>query len=293
MEAYFSHTDSPAPRFSVYDISTASARIDARIFWARLVSGDQESLLTQDTKHTFYEIQYALEGELRIQLGNRTLFRIPQGSFLVVPPDTFHQITDPADSVSRFVLAFSVSAADSSILQALKALHTPTVYTPADDTLLSLILHRSDPANPVQQHSLGALLEAFLLELLSVAAEQFPPGGTHPGENEPASQRVAQICAYIQSCHGIRISVEEVARRFSVSPRHLNRLLRSVSGKSPREIINHEKLIKLEEYLVSTDLSFSEIAVLCGFCDVYAMSKFFKRYTKTSPSDFKRLAKKK
>ena len=47
-----------------YDIEIQNELFDCRIYWARLISSETESLFTQYTKHTFYEIQYALEGRI-------------------------------------------------------------------------------------------------------------------------------------------------------------------------------------------------------------------------------------
>ena len=47
-----------------YDIIVENDFMKCRIYWARIVGSETESLFTQYTKHTFYEIQYALEGRI-------------------------------------------------------------------------------------------------------------------------------------------------------------------------------------------------------------------------------------
>ena len=62
-----------------YDIEIANELFDCRIFWARVISSETESLFTQYTRHTFYEIQYALEGRIGMLLGERPGLRFYVG----------------------------------------------------------------------------------------------------------------------------------------------------------------------------------------------------------------------
>ena len=39
--------------------------------------------------------------------------------------------------------------------------------------------------------------------------------------------------------------------------------------------------------MMEKDMTISEIAVNCGFNDIYSFSKIFKKYIKTSPSTYK------
>ena len=98
--------------------------------------------------------------------------------------------------------------------------------------------------------------------------------------------------AFIKSRSGIGVQVRDIAEKFNMSERHINRIFKAHTGECPKEYINHEKLRKIEEYIVSTKLSLSEISGLCGFCDEYAMNKFFKRYNLINLSDFRKLSSK-
>ena len=98
--------------------------------------------------------------------------------------------------------------------------------------------------------------------------------------------------AFLREYHGIGIRVSDVAKKFGISERHLCRLFDTVRGYSLRDAINLEKLKRIEDLIVSTSLSLSEISALCGFSDEYAMNKFFRRLNRVNLSDFRRLARK-
>lgn len=88
------------------------------------------------------------------------------------------------------------------------------------------------------------------------------------------------------------VSVDSLSKRFFISKRHLCRLFTEQTGTNVRENINHEKLMRIEELAVSTNLSLHEIAELCEFCDEYSMNKFFRRYNLINLSEFRKLRKK-
>ena len=128
-----------------------------------------------------------------------------------------------------------------------------------------------------------------MLEIFEAFQEQKYPVTNTASAEEENTKRLEAMLNYIKSFNGIGIGVAELAERFSTSERHINRIFNAELGKGPREVINHEKLKKIEEYVVSTRLSFNEIAELCGFSDEYAMNKFFKRYNLINLSDFRKI----
>lgn len=82
-------------------------------------------------------------------------------------------------------------------------------------------------------------------------------------------------------------TVEYLAGNLNVSPRYLSDMLRSLTGQNAQQHI-HEKLIqKAKDYLVSTNLSVSEIAYLLGFEHSQSFNKLFKKKTNLTPIAFK------
>jgi len=277
-----------------YDMEISNSLFDCRIYWARVISSENESLFTQYTKHTFYEIQYALEGHIGMLLGENQRVDVAESDFIVIPPDTYHQIVE-GDTGSRFIMAFSVSIKDESLLDNVKYLDVPIPYheTPHMRRLLSLILEKCYLDHPLRKQMITSLVESFLFEIFEgicpMSDNEEQTDFRMISENE---RRVEQIMAFIHSYNGIGIQVSDVAKQFNMSERHLNRVFQSVMQTSLKDAINHEKLKKIEELIMTTDLSFNEISALCGFFDGYAMNKFFCKYNFINLSEFRKLAKK-
>lgn len=275
-----------------YQLTVSNHGLAVTVFWARVVSSENESLLTGYTKHTFFEIQYALEGRIVITVGDNRRYTLDESDFIVIPPDTYHQIVDGDETGARFIMAFSLEAQSPHVLPLLAQEGAfPHRESPALRTLLSLILEQAQAALPFIETTLSCLIEAFLWELLRILSPTQQPHTQSVPKGTVSTERVQAIRDFIKSYHGIGVSVSGLARRFGIGERHLNRIFHAEAAQTVRDEINHEKLRYIEELIASTALSLSEISALCSFSDEYAMNKFFKRYNKISLSEYRHTAK--
>jgi AraC-like DNA-binding protein len=82
-------------------------------------------------------------------------------------------------------------------------------------------------------------------------------------------------------------SCEEIARSLAVTPRTLLRRLKeeATTFRDELDVIRHEKAVT---YLRDTTLSVSELAYLLGFSSVATFHRAFKRWTGTTPGDYRR-----
>lgn len=274
-----------------YDMEIENELIKCRVYWARVIGSETESLFTQYTKHTFYEIQYALDGRIIMKIGENKQVIIEQSEFIVIPPDTYHQIIDGDSDGARFIMAFSLEIKDTSlsgIPQEISRL-VPYGETPYMRSLLEMIVQRNYHDDPVRRRLIASYLECFMLEFVTAVHPYSAQRAAEVEDMNENEARVLQITRFIAEYNGIGIQVSDVAQRFNISERHLNRIFVSVTGKTLKEAINRQKLEKIEELVATTALSMREISELCGFSDEYAMNKFFKRYTLYSLTEYRAL----
>lgn len=275
-----------------FNIEINNSLFDCRIYWARVVSSENESLFTQSTKHSFYEIQYALQGKIGMTLGgNRVDFA--ESNFLIVPPESEHQIVDSDSVGARFIMAFSLKFKEKALKEELACLAKPVPYreTAHMRSLLSAVLKKNYHDEPLRRESITHLMECFLLEVLETVRTPRSAETTEMGSLNENERKVAQIKQFLHEYNGIGLQVSDIAKKFNVSERHLNRVFHAVTGKNLSDAIYAEKLRRIEELTASTELSLREISELCGFSDEYAMNKFFKRHSHINLSEFRRLKK--
>ena len=77
------------------------------------------------------------------------------------------------------------------------------------------------------------------------------------------------------------------ARQLGVTANHLNDTVASATGRSAGEHIRLRRLLSAKRQLLHSALSVSEIGYRLGFKDPSYFSRFFRRYERLSPADFR------
>jgi AraC family transcriptional activator of pobA len=82
-------------------------------------------------------------------------------------------------------------------------------------------------------------------------------------------------------------SIADIAKDLAITPVHLNRICRSVAGKSASQILQEHTLDEAQKYLAHTSYTVSEIAYKLHFEYPNYFARFFKKHTGISPSEFR------
>ncbi|MES2518565.1 MAG: helix-turn-helix domain-containing protein [Bacteroidota bacterium] len=83
-------------------------------------------------------------------------------------------------------------------------------------------------------------------------------------------------------------SIPEFADELNITSVHLNRICKSVSGKSAIELVHQNLINEAQKYLLHTSYSVSEISYLLKFEYPNYFAKLFKKYVGMSPNEFRR-----
>ncbi len=87
--------------------------------------------------------------------------------------------------------------------------------------------------------------------------------------------------------HGKEPDLQEIAKRLQMPPWTLRRKL-AEEGTQYRSILNETRCELAMAYIRETELSFGEIAYLLGFASAEAFQRAFKRWTSSTPGEFRR-----
>ena len=262
------------------------------LYWAKTVSGENEGLLTSYTKHTFYELQFPIDGKLVMNAGNKNDFVVSVNDFIVIPPDTYHQIIDADSNGKRFIMAFSF-AKNTNVVNKFNDITNKLIVTKKSNELKKLLdtaILFSSKNSVISNEIYLNIISAVLLELIRNVLGEFITNASNDVYYDNFITN--EIYNYIKDKRGIDVTLKSLAKTFGYSERHLNRLFNANVGKTVYDVIAREKLSRIEELVTVTDLSLNEIATLTGFCDGYSMNKFFKRYAKTNLSKYRKISRK-
>lgn len=83
-------------------------------------------------------------------------------------------------------------------------------------------------------------------------------------------------------------SVQQYAQLLYITPKHLSEVIKTHTGKSPRDIINDMLLLEAKVLLGSTDKTVTEIAHTLCFEDQSHFSHFIKKHTGCTPLELRK-----
>lgn len=81
---------------------------------------------------------------------------------------------------------------------------------------------------------------------------------------------------------------KDYAALLYITPNHLNALCADILGTSAGELIRNRIILEAKRLLVNLDLGISEIAYRLNFADNSYFTKFFKKYTRLTPEEFRK-----
>ena len=93
---------------------------------------------------------------------------------------------------------------------------------------------------------------------------------------------------YIESHLSTQLNIEEMAKHSGISPSYLCSLFNKQFAKGPISVALELKLKYAERLLCEPYLSIKEIAHSCGFGDANYFSRFFRKYHKCSPEEYRK-----
>lgn len=244
-----------------------------------------------------YRLFYLCGGECAVEIsgGRHTLCA---GDCLIfpggVPYRFFFQEDAPA---SQYVVNFDLTCAQASLCERppdpadrfdRARLLAPDWASPFDRALLlpgaqvleeplERLLREHEGEEACRAELCSALLKAILMHALRLSQ------GSRPPLREP----VRGLLDYLGAHYCEHITAQSLARQFNYHPYYLGRRFREVTGMGIHQYVLSLRLKKCARLLISSTLSVSEIARICGFSSASALSEYFRRVYRQSPVEYR------
>lgn len=107
------------------------------------------------------------------------------------------------------------------------------------------------------------------------------------GEKYKGSREIASIViGYINENISKPLSNKTIGEALMLHPNYISKLIKITTGLPLHQYLLRARVDRSIELLAEKKLTISEIAVQCGFCDIYHYSKTFKRIIGISPSKY-------
>lgn len=139
------------------------------------------------------------------------------------------------------------------------------------------------PADHLKHQILKNLLHNFML---LAGREKIRQGYT--GIKKSADlDFTMQFCDLLEGNFINQKSVNAYAERIFISEKRLTKATLKVLGKTPKEIIKDRVLLEARRILAHTNLTIKETGINIGFEDPAYFVRYFKKYTNSTPAEFR------
>lgn len=133
----------------------------------------------------------------------------------------------------------------------------------------------------------GALLQAYLIALLCEVSQVYTP--LTAGNNVQAVNIVNAFKEALFTHVRTKHRVADYARLLHITPNHLNKTVKQLTGKTPTRWIDETLVLEAKMLLYQTGLSIGQVAEDIGMQDPSYFSRMFKKYEGVTPLAFRKM----
>ncbi|MDR3680236.1 MAG: helix-turn-helix transcriptional regulator [Flavipsychrobacter sp.] len=246
-------------------------------------------------RHSFYHMVMFTKGS-GVHVIDFEQFSIQKGQLYFMAPGQVHtwNFTTPPDGyvVNFSPGLFSTFLSDIHYLDQFRffsGIGQESVLQPDIDTFIKAEEILSNVVKEVQNDSAGALdmIRSLLLSLFIILSRTTIK---NTDKQVPQHNRLVLLNfrKLVEQYYTEMKLPKEYAAMLYITPNHLNALCNDVLGKPAGEIIRDRIVLQAKRLLVNADLQVAEIASQLNFPDNSYFTKFFRKYTGSTPENFRK-----
>ncbi|WKN42769.1 AraC family transcriptional regulator [Tunicatimonas pelagia] len=253
-----------------------------------------------DHKHLFFELVYIVAGSGK-QCINENTFAYKPGHLFLITPDDCHSF-QIEETTEFFFLRFNniyikskgFQAEDIKMLEYIlqNASHQPGCILknlsdkPLFKSLVEATISESVNRDIYNQDLIKQIVNTMIVLVARNIAKYLPMA-----TSEATDKKALDILHYIQEniCLPERLRVKYLSEHFGISKSYFGRYFKKITQQTYQEYVNQLRIKHVKARLQLSNLRINEIVDELGFTDVSHLNRFFKRYEKVSPTEFRKL----
>ncbi len=257
---------------------------------------DQTCVEFEHRHETSYEIYYCLTGVHHLKIDG-TVHTLTAKDFAIIRPDILHNTVYEPNLFKQYVVfvfneptkksTHSSNQQEDLFIQFLNYFsdHTHCVLQDEYDSylILSRIQQEVDRSAPLKDLMIRQLYMEYLICIL----RHLSNNNAKKPEISSNTNLAIQITKYLHANYQKNISLQNIADQFYISPRHVNRIIKSYFGTTFKQMLSLYRLNYAKNYLIDTDLPIEKISYLVGFSSPKIMHQMFKTHEKMSAAKFR------
>jgi len=237
--------------------------------------------------HKHYELYYLLSGKRKYFIDNK-IFNLNKGDLVLIPKGILHKTTS-ADNGSheRLLISFNDTMLYPDFDKEIQCCfnryfyNIPKTMTGTVEMML-LKIEKEFKTNDIFSEKIikGLLLELFAYLIRSRDKLSFEHS------QSKSDSRILEVAEFINKNYEKDISLNDAAVFCFISPEHLSRKFKKVTGFGFNEYLTLVRIMHAEKLLASENSTITEIALKCGFNDSNYFSSVFKKFKGISPKKY-------
>lgn len=243
--------------------------------------------------HDHYEIYYLLRGERNYFIKDTT-YRIAAGDIVFIGKYELHKTSDAGSPEHERIL---INFDDRFLRQ----LDQPVLFEPfrgnvpyasldreereRTERLLFDMLAEAQSDMPGAATMLQAQLASLLIRCARLSMREARPARE---QASPLHRKMTEIVEYVNAHYRTPLSLETVARTHYISPYHLSRTFKKITGFAFVEYVNSVRIKSAQAMLRDTNWKVTRIAEEAGFDNISHFGRVFKQIAHCSPLEYRR-----
>ncbi|MFS0727117.1 helix-turn-helix domain-containing protein [Paenibacillus sp. 1P07SE] len=248
-----------------------------------------------DHYHASYEIYYLISGERFYFIRDRS-YHVRKGDLVFINTRELHKTSGTGGGGhERLVIYFEEEWLSRYYAPHHELLLQPFVQAPPvirfpvreqvqSEQLIHRLMAEMSSAAPGQELAIRQTVS----DLLLLAARHAASSEAEPLDT-PLHLKMSEVARYINEHYAEPIYLTALAEQFYLSPYYLSRTFRKAIGLTMNEYLNLVRIRAAEQLLKETDLAVTEIAARVGYDNFSHFGKTFKKITKTSPRNYRKV----
>lgn len=244
-------------------------------------------------RHSFWHLVYFTKGGGTHTIDFETFDVIP-GQIYFMAPGQVHSWHFEG-KVDGYIVNFPGQLMHSFFREGLYMDQFPFFSGLASNCVVQLVKGRTEVERLLRQivdEAAGNTLKSTEMICISLLSLFIRVTREMPVKEQKNIERHDQMLVYsfrqlVEQHYAQKHLPKEYATMLYITPNHLNAVCQSVLGKSAGEIIRDRILLEAKRLLAGHDIGVAEIAWQLNFSDNSYFTKFFKKYTGSTPEYFR------
>lgn len=267
----------------------------AEVYFPDYAAARPQIPLHRPYRGDYYKISLCLRGRAELKT-NLTTHVVGPGCLVLATPDVIKQwlsVSEDYETLSVFFTQDFITTHNGAT-GGLRFLVNPTTYVLqlADADAASVaasfrfLQQKYHTPHAQRDNILKSIINSLLYEIGPLYEQQvaaLSAGTTRSQQLAAAFRQLVQAhCATARS-------VQFYADQLCITPRHLNELVKAVTGRTASECIAEAVALEAKALLENPALPIQQVAASLHFTDQFAFSRFFKNSTGLSPTAYRQV----